>query len=79
MKSYIVEKVPVIILDFNLLFWPLSQNTVVPFSKGQEAQDKTSSEEFHHTFLNVLRAEVMQSATLFGSLFWGRLPRHLLE
>ena len=78
MKSHIVKKGPVIILDVNLLFWLLSQNTVVPFPWGQETHSKALNEEFHCTSPNVLGEEVMQ-VLLLASLGWGQLPRHLLE
>lgn len=78
MKSHTVKKGPVIILDVNLLFWLLSQNTVVPFPQGQETHSKALNEEFHCTSPNVLGEEVTQ-VLLFASLGWGQLPRHLLE
>lgn len=78
MKSHIVKKFPVIILDFDLLFWPLSQNMVVPFQKGQEACNEALYEAFPRASPTTWR-EVMRNATFFVSLIWTPLPQHLLE
>lgn len=45
MKSHIVKKVPVIILDFNLLFGPLPKTQcLLPFQNGHETYNKTLNE-----------------------------------
>ena len=76
MKSHIVKKGPVIILDVNLLFGFFPKHSGTFLQRPGNTWQGPEWISLH--FPNVLGEEVMQML-LFASLGWGQLPRHLLE